>query len=61
MPDPVKADGTDAEKSLAFQHAYGALKRRIEAFTALPVESLDRIALQSAIDRISRISPEAMA
>lgn len=61
MPDPVKANGTDAEKSLAFQHAYGALKRRIEAFTALPVESLDRIALQSAIDRISRISPEALA
>lgn len=54
MPDPVKAEGTAAEKSLAFQHAYGALKRRIEAFTALPIDSLDRIALQSAVDRIGR-------
>ncbi|MEM7710325.1 MAG: helix-turn-helix domain-containing protein, partial [Pseudomonadota bacterium] len=32
MPDPVKAEGTHAEKSLAFQQAYGALKHRIEAF-----------------------------
>ncbi|MFA3916301.1 arsenate reductase/protein-tyrosine-phosphatase family protein [Ruegeria hyattellae] len=54
MVDPVKTEGTDAEKSLAFQNAYGALKRRIEAFTSLPAESLDRIALQSAVDEIGR-------
>ncbi|SLN44526.1 arsenate reductase/protein-tyrosine-phosphatase family protein [Ruegeria meonggei] len=58
MVDPVKANGTEAEKSLAFQNAYGALKRRIEAFTSLPVESLDRIALQSAVDDIGRTSVE---
>ena len=57
MEDPVKATGTDAQKSLAFQHAYGALKHRIEAFTSLPVESLDRIALQTAIDEIGRTNP----
>ncbi|MFC4668339.1 helix-turn-helix domain-containing protein [Seohaeicola nanhaiensis] len=61
MPDPVKAEGTDAEKSLAFQHAYGALKRRIEAFASLPMESLDRIGLQSAVDKIGRISSEMPA
>ncbi len=54
MVDPVKATGTDAEKSLAFQNAYGALKRRIEAFSSLPFESLDRIALQNAVDEIGR-------
>ncbi|MGB3313862.1 MAG: helix-turn-helix domain-containing protein [Albidovulum sp.] len=54
VPDPVRADGTDAEKSLAFQTAYGALRRRIEAFTALPLASLDRLALQSALDQIGR-------
>jgi len=58
MVDPVKATGTDAEQSLAFQNAYGALKRRIEAFTSLPVESLDRIALQTAVDDIGRTSLE---
>ncbi|MFC3613162.1 helix-turn-helix domain-containing protein [Lutimaribacter marinistellae] len=61
MPDPVRVDGTDAEKSLAFQQAYGALKHRIEAFTALPVESLDRITLQAEVDRIGRISKEENA
>ncbi|MCA1774706.1 MAG: helix-turn-helix domain-containing protein [Loktanella sp.] len=58
MPDPVKVAGTDAEKALAFQQAYGALKRRIATFTALPVESLDRIALQAAVDDIGRTVTE---
>jgi arsenate reductase len=58
MPDPVKAEGTDAEKSLAFQQAYGALKRRIEAFVALPIETLDRIALQRAVDEIASQSQD---
>ncbi|MGR3503969.1 arsenate reductase/protein-tyrosine-phosphatase family protein [Pseudaestuariivita sp.] len=53
MPDPVKVEGSDAEKSLAFQHSYGALLNRIKAFTALPIASLDRIALQKAIDDIA--------
>jgi len=54
MPDPVRVDGSDAEKSLAFQHAYGALRNRIAAFTALPIASLDRISLQKAVDDIGR-------
>ena len=37
-PDPVKAEGTDAQKSLAFQQAYGALANRIRAFAALPFD-----------------------
>ncbi len=60
MVDPVKAEGTEAEKSLAFQNAYGALRRRIETFTSLPVESLDRIALQTAVDDIGRAAAEDM-
>lgn len=54
MPDPVKATGTDAEQSLAFQQAYGALRNRILAFTALPFDSLDRLSLQRAVDDIGR-------
>jgi len=54
MPDPVKVEGTDAERSLAFQQAYGALRNRIRAFTALPFDTLDRIAMQRAVDGISR-------
>jgi arsenate reductase len=58
MPDPVKVQGTDAQKALAFQQAYGALKHRISAFVALPVERLDRVALQSAVDGIGARSAE---
>ena len=54
MPDPVKVEGTDAEKSLAFHQAYGALQNRIKAFAALPFSSLDRISLQQAVDDIGR-------
>ncbi|OYX45043.1 MAG: ArsR family transcriptional regulator [Rhodobacterales bacterium 32-67-9] len=54
MPDPVKAVGTDAEKSLAFHQSYGALLNRIKVFSALPIASLDRISLQKAVDDIGR-------
>lgn len=54
MPDPVKATGTDAEKRLAFQQTYGALRNRIAAFTALPFELLDRGSLQKRIDAIGQ-------
>ncbi|RMC35035.1 helix-turn-helix domain-containing protein [Paracoccus alkanivorans] len=54
MPDPVKAEGTEAERKLAFQQAYAGLRNRILAFTALPLESLDRISLQHHVDDIAR-------
>ena len=52
LPDPVKADGTDAEKALVFAQTYGALGRRIAAFVELPFEQLTRLALQSHVDDI---------
>ena len=58
MPDPVKATGTDAEKALAFQTVYGALRNRLVAFTALPIASLDRISLQKAVDEIGQLDAE---
>jgi arsenate reductase len=61
MPDPVKATGNDAQKALAFQEAYGALKHRIDLFTALNLETLSRIAIQQSVDDIGRTSPEALA
>lgn len=52
LPDPVKAQGTDAEKALVFAQTYGSLRRRIEAFSALPIASLDRMSLQRRVDQI---------
>ncbi len=54
LPDPVKATGTDAEKSLAFHQTFGAIRHRIIAFTSLPFATLERIALQKAIDNIGQ-------
>ena len=52
LPDPVKATGTPAERALVFARTYGALRRRIEALVALPMASLDRLALQARIEAI---------
>lgn len=58
LPDPVKVEGTDAEKSLAFHQTYGALRNRMTGFTALPIASLDRISLQKAVDDIGQLTEE---
>lgn len=54
LPDPVKATGTDAEKRLAFQQTFGAMRNRILAFTALPLATLTRASLQHEVDAIGR-------
>ena len=59
MPDPIKVSGSNAEKSLAFHQSYGALLNRIKAFTALSIASLERIALQNAVDEIAQTSDDA--
>lgn len=58
LPDPVKVEGTHAEKSLAFHQTYGALRNRMIGFTALPLASLDRLSLQKAVDEIGQSKPE---
>jgi len=52
LPDPAKAQGTDAERALVFAQTYGVLRRRIAAFVDLPFASLTRMALQFGIDGI---------
>lgn len=54
MPDPVKAEGTDAEKGLAFARAYAELRRRIMIFAVLPFGELEKLALQEHLDAIGR-------
>ncbi|RDE07605.1 arsenate reductase ArsC [Pelagibacterium lacus] len=59
IPDPAAAEGTDAEKHLAFAEAYRMLKSRIDIFTSLPMASLDRLALQRRLEEIGRKLPKA--
>lgn len=58
LPDPVKVEGSDAEKRLAFHQTYGALRNRMIAFSALPLALLDRISLQKAVDEIGQQKEE---
>jgi arsenate reductase (thioredoxin) len=58
LPDPAAADGTEAERHLAFADAYRMLLNRISIFTNLPMRSLDRLALQKRLDEIGRPLPK---
>jgi arsenate reductase (thioredoxin) len=55
VPDPVKAQGNEAEKRLAFAEAYRMLNNRISAFISLPLSSLDRLSLKQKLDDIGRL------
>ncbi len=59
MPDPARAEGTPAEKALAFREAYRTLRHRLGAFMALPLDTLDRLSLQNRLDTIGRELPRA--
>ncbi|HEV2901150.1 MAG TPA: arsenate reductase ArsC [Pseudaminobacter sp.] len=59
IPDPAAAEGTDAEKHLAFAEAYRMLNSRISIFTSLPMASIDKLALQRRLDEIGNNLPKA--
>jgi arsenate reductase len=59
VPDPAAADGTEAEKHLAFAEAYRMLNSRISIFTSLPMASIDKLALQKRLDEIGQNLPKA--
>jgi protein-tyrosine-phosphatase len=52
VPDPAAATGGDAEIGAAFLDTYRMLERRIGAFVALPLKSIDAIALKKSIKDI---------
>lgn len=59
VPDPAAAEGTDAERRLAFSEAYRMLNNRISVFVSLPIGSLDRLGLKKRLDDIGRELPAA--
>lgn len=59
VPDPAAAEGTDAEKHLAFADAYRMLNNRISIFISLPMNLIDKLALQKRLDEIGRNMPKA--
>ncbi|MBI4986182.1 MAG: arsenate reductase ArsC [Rhodocyclales bacterium] len=51
IPDPAHIEPLAARRA-AFEAAYQALERRVRAFLALPLETLDRAAIAAAARRI---------
>jgi arsenate reductase (thioredoxin) len=54
VPDPATVQGTPEQVARAFRDAFVMLDRRITLFTALPLTSLNQLAIQKEIDRIGR-------
>lgn len=51
-PDPAAVQGSDEAKRKAFRDTANLMRRRIELFTALPLASLDGLALKARMDTI---------
>ena len=52
MPDPAEVEGTEAERRRAFDDALRLISRRIDLMLALPMEKLERLALQRRVNEI---------
>lgn len=53
IPDPQRAEGSEAEVVQAYRNAFHALESWIKIFVNLPFESLDRLKLQQRLNEIS--------
>ncbi len=54
LPDPAAVEGSKAEIAAAFNETFRMLKNRITAFANLPLSSLDRMSLQSKLNKIGK-------
>jgi arsenate reductase len=59
MPDPAAVVGTDEEKRRAFADALLLISRRIDLFVSLPIEKLERLALEKRVRAIGQTGAEA--
>ena len=51
-PDPAVVEGTEEEKYRAFKDVAFQINRRLQSFTSLPLDTLDRLKLVAAIQEI---------
>jgi arsenate reductase len=63
IEDPAAAEGPEFLRRAAFDAALERMRRRVEAFAALPLASLDRLSLRARLREIGRMegatAPEA--
>ena len=56
MPDPAEVEGSDERKLQAFRDTFHLVRSRVDLFLALPLEGLERWALEERVRRIGRES-----
>ena len=54
VPDPAAVQGSEDQQRRAFRDALMVLSRRIELFTSLPLDKLDKLTLQKRLRDIGR-------
>jgi len=54
FPDPASVIGTDEEKRAAFAQTLRQIRNRVQLFLSLPLETLDRMAIQSRMQAIGK-------
>ena len=59
LPDPVKAEGTEVERNLAFADTMRMLTQRIGILVNLPIDKLSKLSLQKQLDEIGRMHRKA--
>jgi arsenate reductase (thioredoxin) len=57
MPDPARAEGTEAERNFAFADALRMLTNRISIFVSLPLDKLSKLSLQKKLEEIGQTQP----
>ena len=56
FPDPSQVQGTDMEKSAAFNEVMNGLKKRLDILASMPLEKLDSMSLKNIHARIQTAS-----
>ena len=55
IEDPAAVEGGDIDKQRAFNEAFRYLRNRITAFTALPLQSISKLALSAQLKEIGHM------
>ena len=61
IEDPAKVEGTDIEKKRAFVTVFRYLRNRISVFIALPLATIDKLALGSRLREIGEMEGSTTA
>jgi len=55
VEDPAAVEGTNEQKRKAFVRTFAQLQHRLSIFASLPLDKLDRLALQKRLDEIGKL------